>query len=336
MNVLGIESSCDECAVSLVRDGKEILSNVVFSQIEDHKVFEGVVPELASRLHVEAIVPAYRLALNQSGLKSSDIDGIAVAIQPGLVGSLLVGVNFAKSLAQSLGKPLIGVDHIVAHLYAPHLEYSISYPYLGLLVSGGHSMIVKVLRFDQMEVLGASIDDACGEAFDKVAKFYGLGYPGGKAIDDMAKMGDPTAFLFPKPSLYKGAHTYDVSYSGLKTAVTAQRAKFLRPGREDNLPNLLASFQKTAIDLLLIKLKKAVQDTGITRVVAGGGVAANSYLRATLKEQKGWLVYYPSIDLCTDNGAMIAGLGYHYLHSGISHTLDLSVRSRVPGFKMTQ
>lgn len=217
MKVLGIESSCDECAASVVEDGKVILSNIVDSQVELHRPFYGVVPEIASRKHVESITPVVKSALSEAGLGESDIDGIAVTYRPGLIGSLLVGLSFAKGLAFSLGKPLIGVDHILAHLYAPHLENDISYPYIGLIVSGGHTLIARVASFCQFEVLGTTLDDACGEAFDKVARHYDLGFPGGAAIDSLAGQGESRAFSFPRPSLHKGDHRFDVSYSGLKT-----------------------------------------------------------------------------------------------------------------------
>jgi len=329
--VLGIESSCDECAVALVQDGKTVLSSVIDSQIEHHKPYNGVVPELASRLHVEAVASVYREARERA--PGVDFDAVAVTNRPGLVGSLLVGLSFAKALAFAAQKPLVGVDHILAHLYASQLETEVGYPHIGLLVSGGHTLLALVRGFDDMEVLGTTIDDAVGEAFDKVAKYYGLGYPGGKAIDDRAKGGDPDAFRFPQSRLDKGSHPFDVSYSGLKTAVINQKERFLRPGAVPSLENLCASFQKAAIDLLVRKLKAIVKETGISRVVAGGGVAANSYLRESLSAQQGWEVFYPSLALCTDNAAMIAGWAYHSLVRGDRAGWDLNAESRVPRFK---
>ena len=226
MIILGIESSCDECAASVIKDGKEILSNIIATQIEDHTPYMGVVPEIASRIHTEWIMGVVEKSIDEAGITLKDLDGIAVANRPGLSGALLVGVSFAKGLALSLDIPIIGVDHVKAHLYAPHLEYDIEYPYIGLLVSGGHTVIAKVKDFNDMDIMGSTIDDACGEAFDKVAKFYKLGYPGGKIIDDLAKRGDPKAFDFPRSSLHKGDHRYDVSYSGLKTAVINQIDQF--------------------------------------------------------------------------------------------------------------
>jgi N6-L-threonylcarbamoyladenine synthase len=333
MKVLGIESSCDECAVAIVENGTTILSSVINSQIEAHQPYDGVVPELASRLHVEAIVPVYRQALAEAGLTPGDLDAIAVTNRPGLVGSLLVGVSFAKALSFSLNKPVLGVDHILAHLYAPQLEGPVEYPHIGLLVSGGHTLITLVRDFDDVEVLGTTIDDAVGEAFDKVAKFYGLGYPGGKAIDDVARQGDATAYKFPHSRLDKGNHPYDVSYSGLKTAVINQKDRFLVPGKTASLENLCASFQKAAVDVLWNKVKALVNSTGITTVVAGGGVAANSYLRSLVAAHPGWRVYFPSLALCSDNAAMIAGWAWRALERGDRDGPTLNALSRVARFK---
>jgi N6-L-threonylcarbamoyladenine synthase len=333
MKILGIESSCDECACAVVEDGRKILSNVVVSQTDVHKPFNGVVPELASRAHVELMLPVYRKALEEAGLTLDEIDGIAVTGRPGLLGALLVGLSFGKALAYSRGLPLACVDHVRAHLYAPHIEHDIPYPYLGLLVSGGHTLITRIGGFDDIEVLGTTIDDACGEAFDKVAKFYGFGFPGGLAVDKLARRGDPRAFSFPDPSLHKGEHRYDVSYSGLKTAVINQCRQFLNPGYEPSGENIAASFQKTAIDILLRRLFRAVEDSGIRRVVAGGGVAANSYLRAALSDHGGLEVVFPSLPLCTDNGAMIAALGCELLNRGRVSPWTESASARVPAFK---
>ncbi len=333
MKILGIESSCDECAAAVVEDGKKILSNVVATQIDFHREYNGVVPEIASRLHTEWITSVVRKALESSSLDIGDIDGIAVTSRPGLVGSLLVGLSFAKGLALALDKPFTGVDHIMAHLYAPHLEYDIEYPYLGLLVSGGHTVISRVDGFDEITVLGTTIDDACGEAFDKVAKFYGMGYPGGVAIDNLSREGNPDAFSFPDPSLHKGDHRYDVSYSGLKTAVINQLDRFWDGKSEKSMENIAASFQKAAVTMLVRRLKRAVRDTGIRTVVAGGGVVANSLLRSELKKIEGTEVVFPSIRLCTDNGAMIAGLGYQYLVRGDVSDLTLNASARVRAFR---
>lgn len=335
MVVLGIESSCDECAAAVVKDGKEILSNVIATQIELHKPYNGVVPEIASRLHTEWIYGVVQNALASANVTLDDIDGIAVTNRPGLSGSLLVGVNFAKGLAYSRGIPFIGIDHVRAHLYAPNLEHDIAYPYLGVLVSGGHTVLCEVRGFDDFVILGTTIDDAIGEAFDKVAKFYQLGYPGGVEIDRLAKLGNDKAFAFPGPSLHKGDHAYDVSYSGLKTAVINQLDKFWDGVSEKSLENIAASFQRAAVNIIMRRVKKAIRDTGLTRVAAGGGVAANSCFRRELEALKGVSVYYPSLKLCTDNGAMIAGLGYKYLEQGVVSDLTLTASPRVQAFKHT-
>ena len=333
MNVLGIESSCDECSVAVVADGKNILSNIIATQVEHHAPWNGVVPEIASRLHVEWIDEVTSRALTEAGIPLADIDAVAVTSRPGLIGSLLVGLSYAKGLAWSAGKPWVGVDHIMAHLYAPHLEYDIEYPYLGLIVSGGHTILCRVESMEDVTVLGTTIDDACGEAFDKVAKFYNMGYPGGVILDRLAENGDPTAFRFTEPRLHKGNHRYDVSYSGLKTAAINQLDQFRSEGAGDSLENIAASFRKAAIDMLIKRVKRAVEDTGINRVVAGGGVSANRYLRKSLIEDKSLESYFPSIALCTDNGAMIAALGYHRLMKGERSGLDLNAASRVSGFR---
>jgi N6-L-threonylcarbamoyladenine synthase len=333
MTVLGVETSCDECAASVVEQGKRILSEAVASQIEDHRPFYGVVPEIASRRHIETISLVVEQALRDAKIKATEVDGLAVTYQPGLIGSLLVGLSFAKGLAFALEKPLVGVDHILAHLYAPHLETDIDYPYIGLLVSGGHTLITKVEDFDTMRVLGATIDDACGEAFDKVAKHYDLGFPGGVAIDRLSQNGSPQAFRFPWPSLHKGDHPFDVSYSGLKTAVVNQLDRFWNRDYEKSRENIAASFQRTAIDILIDRTVKAAGHTGLNRIVVGGGVAANSYLRKRLREQPDLEVIFPSLRLCTDNAAMVAGLGYQMLRTGQRSELNLNARARVQGFR---
>lgn len=333
MIVLGIETSCDECSIAVLKDGKELLSNIITTQIEEHKPYSGVVPEIASRIHTNWICGVYKEALQKAGIKSNDLDAISVANRPGLSGSLLVGVSFAKGLALALDIPIIGVDHVKAHLYAPHLEYDIEYPYIGLLVSGGHTVIANVRGFDDMDIIGSTIDDACGEAFDKVAKFYNLGYPGGQIIDELSKRGNSKAFNFPRSSLHKGDHRYDVSYSGLKTAVINQIDQFW-DGESDKSPeNIAASFQHVAIDMLIKRTQRAIKDFNINRVVAGGGVTANSYLRERLMSLRGVESYFPSLSLCTDNGAMIAALGYQYLIQGKRDNLDLTAKSRVMAFR---
>ncbi len=333
MKVLGIESSCDETAAAVVEDGHTIISNVIATQIPFHQIYNGVVPELASRKHAEWILPVVRNALEEAHLTLNDIDAVAATSRPGLMGSLLVGLTFGKTLAWTLNKPFIAVNHMLGHMYAAHLANDIQYPYLGLLVSGGHSIICRVNNFDDIEVLGTTIDDAVGEAFDKVAKFYGLGYPGGVIIDNLAKKGCADAAHFPVPTLKGDDHRYDVSYSGLKTAVINQLDQFWNPDFEKTNENIAAAFQETAVRILLSRLFRAVEDTGLTTVVAGGGVAANSRLRSMLAEHSEINCIFPPLKLCTDNGAMIAGVGYHYLKRGETSPITTTASARIPAFR---
>lgn len=336
MRILGIETSCDECAVAVVEDGRRILSNVVMTQIPLHERYQGVVPEIASRAHIEWIMGAVKRALSDAGLDAGSIDGVAATARPGLIGSLAVGLSFAKALAWSRNLPFKGVNHMLAHLYAPQLVEPIEYPFLGLLVSGGHTIICRADDFDKITVLGTTIDDAAGEAFDKVAKYYGFGYPGGLVIDQLAEKGDERAFRFPLPSLHKGEHRYDVSYSGLKTAVIHHLPSYLQPGAAASPENIAASFRKTAIETLLSRLYRAVRDTGIRTVVAGGGVAANAYLRRELAKKDELRVYFPPLPLCGDNGAMVAGIAWHYFARGETDGWDIAPSSRVMDFKRRQ
>ena len=362
MNVLGIETSCDECAAAVVVDGKKILSNVVATQIPFHAEYNGVVPEIASRKHTEWINLVVKEALDKASVRPADIGAVAATAHPGLLGSLLVGLNFAKAFAWARGIPFIAVDHMLAHLYAPRLEHadshqsvdlrsvdrpttdlnstSFDYSFLGLLVSGGHSFICRADNFDDITILGATIDDAVGEAFDKVSKFYGFGYPGGAVIDKLAKTGNPEAFNFPLPSLHKGDHKYDMSYSGLKTAAVNQLDKFYRGKDQGNgspmkyaPEDIAASFRKTAVAILLRSLFRIVEDLQLKTIIAGGGVAANSYLRAALAERKDLTCVFPPLELCGDNGAMIAGLAYQYLERGEKSSLRASASARVKSFK---
>jgi len=333
MIVLGIESSCDETACAIVEDGKKILSNVVATQIPFHRIYKGVVPEIASRKHVEWILPVVKQALKEANLTLDKIDAIASTNRPGLMGSLLVGLTFGKTLAFSLGKPFIAINHMLGHLYAAHLENDIEYPYIGLLVSGGHSIICKVNGFDDIEVMGTTVDDSVGEAFDKVAKFYGLGYPGGVIIDKLAKSGDKKAASFPMPKLDSAEHRYDVSFSGLKTAVIHQCDMFWNDDFEKSNENMCAAFQETACKTITSRLFRAVDDTGLKTVVAGGGVAANSRLRELLFERKDINCIFPPLKLCGDNGAMIAGVAYHFLMRGDRSGIDTTACARIPQFK---
>jgi N6-L-threonylcarbamoyladenine synthase len=336
MKILGIETSCDECAAAVVEDGKKVLSNVVATQIPFHAPYNGVVPEIASRKHTEWIYDVVKEALDKANLKPDDVDAVAATNRPGLLGSLLVGLSFAKAFAWAQNIPLIAVDHMLAHLYASQLAIDDPplYPFLGLLVSGGHSIICRANAFDQITVLGTTIDDAVGEAFDKVAKHYQFGYPGGAVIDRMAKTGDSEAFRFPIPSLHKGPHRCDVSYSGLKNAVINQLDQFrIKKGGEPTPEDIAASFQKTAIEILLRALCNAAEDSGLSTIVSGGGVAANSYLRARLAERHDLRCIFPPPEFCGDNGAMIAGIAFHYLTRGDRSPLGVTASARVEGFK---
>jgi N6-L-threonylcarbamoyladenine synthase len=343
MKVVGIETSCDECAAAVVEDGETILSSVVATQIPFHAAYNGVVPEIASRKHTEWIQAVAQEALDKASLAPAGVDAVAATYRPGLLGSLLVGLSFAKAFAWARAIPFIAVDHMVAHLYASRLKFpeagpgqNPAYPFLGLLVSGGHSIICRVDDFDDITVLGTTIDDAVGEAFDKIAKHYGFGYPGGAVIDKLARTGNAGAFNFPLPNLYKGEHRYDLSYSGLKTAVINQLEQFrVLPPKEgkDPGPDIAASFQKTAVEILLRGLFRAAEDSGLSVIVAGGGVAANSCLRARLAERTDLRCVFPPPDLCGDNGAMVAGLGFRCLERGETSPLTVTASARVKGFK---
>lgn len=333
MKILGIETSCDECSAAIVEDGRKILSNIVKTQIEEHRPFYGVVPELASRKHLEFITPVVMQSLKEANLTLDEIDAVAATFRPGLIGSLLVGLCFGKALAFARGLPFVAVDHIQAHLYAVHLEYDLAYPYLGVIVSGGHTLIAIAESEDEINVLGTTVDDACGEAFDKVAKFYDFGYPGGVAIQNLAREGEPKAFHFPKPQLKKGEHRYDVSYSGLKNAVINQIDQFWNKKYPKTPANIAASFQKTAIDILLERVFRAAQDFKLKVVVFGGGVASNSYLRSCLEKDKELHFVFPSLKLCTDNAAMIAGLAYHQFKKYGPSPFSQPAEARVKAFR---
>ena len=345
MKILGIETSCDECAAAVVENGRKVLSNIVATQIPFHAPYNGVVPEIASRKHTEWIYSVVKEALDKAGITPQEVDAVAVTNRPGLLGSLLVGLSFAKAFAWARNIPLIAVDHMKAHLYASQLSPPLSlpeaempaYPFLGLLVSGGHTIICRADSFNDITVMGTTIDDAAGEAFDKVAKHYGFGYPGGAVIDRMAKNGDNGAFRFPMPSLHKGGgrHRYDVSYSGLKNAVINQRDQFrIKKDSEIKPEDIAASFQKTAVEILLRAVINAAEDSGLSAIVTGGGVAANSHLRSRLAEiQSPVRCIFPPIEFCGDNGAMVAGIGYRYLERGDRSTLCETASARVEGFK---
>ena len=323
MKVLGIETSCDETAASVLCDGR-LLSNIVQSQAI-HGDFGGVVPEIASRAHIRAIVPIMRAALEDAGLGLEDIDAVAVTLGPGLIGSLIVGVSFAKSLCFATGKTLIGVDHIEAHVSATYLSFAdIDGPFICLVASGGHTHLFLVEEGLSMSLIGATRDDAAGEAFDKVAKMLGLGYPGGPEIDRVAAGGAPDAIDFPRPVLDKA---YDFSFSGLKTAV-----RYFIDGRDGAIPpdlkaDIAASFQEAVVDVLVIKTIAAARAMSVGTITAVGGVASNSRLRARLRQEGGTAglrVQIPPAEFCTDNGAIIAEAGYIRLKSGGSTDLSVS------------
>ena len=327
MKVLGIESSCDETAAAVVGSGK-VFSSLVATQHDVHERFGGVVPELASRRHLENIVPLVRGALEESNLSLEDLDGIAVTCAPGLVGSLLVGISMAKGLAYSADLPLIGVNHLEGHLNAATLEHgSLPMPYVGLVVSGGHTSLYLVRDFGDYTLLGATRDDAAGEAFDKVAKLLGLGYPGGPAIDKASVDGDPGAFSFAKPQFsgrfMKGkiARDYDFSFSGIKTAVLNLHRTEEKKGSVSKqfIDDIAASFQESAAKILVEQLIKAAKEHKAKAIVLAGGVAANRRLRSMLEErsnEENLSCFIPSMHLCTDNAAMIAYVGEKHLEAG--------------------
>ncbi len=315
LTILAIETSCDETAAAVLKGSNTILSNVISSQVKYHEKFRGVVPEIASRKHVELIGPVIKEALSEAGLILSDIDAIAVVNGPGLVGALLIGLGVAKGLAYAAKKPLICVNHIEAHILANFLENEdLKPPLVALVVSGGHTALVYMKDFGEYEIMGETLDDAAGEAFDKVAKFLGLGYPGGPIIDRLAKEGDPAAIDFPRAMMR--AKNYDFSLSGLKTAVInyvrAERAK----GNEINVNDLAASFQAAVIDVQVAKAIRAAKEKGASRLVLAGGVSANRSLRIRMKEEaegEGIRVYNSSLILCTDNAAMVAKAAYEMI-----------------------
>jgi N6-L-threonylcarbamoyladenine synthase len=355
--VLGIETSCDETAASVVKDGKRILSNVIASQVAIHRKFWGVVPEIASRKHLELINPVISKALSEAKIGFSDLDGIAVTYGPGLVGALLVGLSTAKAIAYSNNLPFIGINHLEGHIYANYLEHpSLKPPFLALIVSGGHSDLVYVKDHGGYEVLGRTRDDAPGEAFDKIAKFLKLGYPGGPIIDKLARKGNPKAIPFPR-SYFKAKETLDFSFSGIKTAVVnyvtkykvqSPKSKVQSPKSKPlstyqlvnlstDVHNIAASFQEAVVDMLIKNTLRAARIKGIEAIVLAGGVASNSRLRKRLREEatvRGIKLYYPREELCTDNAVMIACCGYYKLKEGIRSDLSLNAVANLSLGKM--
>ncbi|MDM8538016.1 tRNA (adenosine(37)-N6)-threonylcarbamoyltransferase complex transferase subunit TsaD [Desulfobacterales bacterium HSG17] len=327
--MLGIESSCDETAASVVIDGNKILSSIIASQIDVHHIYGGVVPELASRKHLEAIVPVVEQALDTAGITPENLDGIAVTQGPGLVGALLVGFSFAKGYAYGLDIPWIGVNHLEGHINSVFLEPDRpAFPFVALLVSGGHTSIYHVTGHTRFELMGQTRDDAAGEAFDKVSKMLGLGYPGGALIGNLAKNGDRQKIKFPRSYLDK--NEFDFSFSGLKTSVN--RYIQTHPDEyQDHIPDIAAGFQEAVVDVLSFKLLHAAAEKQCRHIAVVGGVAANERLRDKITQEarlKGLQVYIPGIELCGDNAAMIAAMGYHKLKQGKTSDMNSDVYSR--------
>ncbi|MBR0491199.1 MAG: tRNA (adenosine(37)-N6)-threonylcarbamoyltransferase complex transferase subunit TsaD [Clostridia bacterium] len=322
---LGIESSCDETAASIIKNGREILSNIVDTQIPIHEKYGGVVPEIASRNHIEAISRVVKKALEEANVTFDDIDAITPTYGPGLVGALLVGLSYAKALSFSINKPLVGVNHIQGHIASNYITYpDLKPPFLCMMTSGGNTQIVHVKDYTEFEVLGKTRDDAIGEAFDKVARVVGLGYPGGPKVDKLAKEGKPV-FDLPKTHF----DNLDFSFSGIKTAVINLNHKT----PDINKADLCASFEKAVTEVLIENIKKAVKQTGVKTIALAGGVSANSYIRNEfLKlEEQGIKIYMPDLKLCTDNAAMIASAGYYNYIAGKSDQLDLNA---IPNLKL--
>lgn len=332
MIILAVESSCDETAVALVEDGRKVLSDKIISQIDLHKVYGGVVPEIASRSHAEVISMLAEQAITEAGITREQIDAVAVTYAPGLIGALLVGVNFAKSVAMSLDVPLIPVHHIRGHIAANYLAFpDLQPPFLALAVSGGNSMIVDVRSYTDMEIIGATRDDAAGECFDKTARVLGLGYPGGKPIDDLSKTGDDNKYKLPLAHVADSP--FDMSFSGLKTSVINLVHQANQKGEPLDEPSLAASFCKAVSDSLVPRTVEAAKQFGHKKVVVAGGVAANSRIRRDFEiacEKAGLELYFPPLKLCGDNGAMIGAQGYYEYLSGHTASLDLNAYANMP------
>lgn len=318
MNILSVESSCDETAVAIVRDGRQVLTDCIASQVDLHRLYGGVVPEIASRKHIEAIYGLADEALETAGLTRGDIDAVAVTYAPGLIGAVLVGVNFAKAVALALQKPLIPVHHIRGHIAANYLAYpDLEPPFLCLVVSGGHTMIVEVRDYTDMNVLGTSLDDAAGECFDKVARVLGMPYPGGAALDKASQLGDETKYVLPRSK--PGENPYNMSFSGLKTAALNLIHHAQQVGEEIDIPSLCAGFSAAVSDTLVPRMVMAMEQMGHRKIAVAGGVAANSRIRRDIlhaAEKMGAQVYMPPLSLCGDNGAMIGAQAYYEYLAG--------------------
>lgn len=328
MVILGIDTSCDDTSIALLNNGTELLANIVSSQIDLHTAFGGVVPEIASRKHIELIDALYCDALQQAGIADKSIEAIGVTAGPGLIGSVLIGLCFAKGLSLALNVPIIGVNHIEAHAMSILLEHDVEFPFIALVVSGGHTLILRIDDFGTYTVMGSTRDDAAGEAFDKIAKFLGLGYPGGRIIEEGAREGQPDYVSFPRPMINE--NNYDFSFSGLKTAMINYIKKY--GVTNNNLNSLLSSFQEAAFDVLTDKTIRAATDIGIPRIVVGGGVASNGRLRKIFQERcygQGINVFFSSPVFCTDNGAMVAKVAYHYFVKDMISSLDIAGFSRM-------
>ena len=327
MRILAVESSCDETAVAIVEDGRKVLTDCIASQVELHRIYGGVVPEIASRKHIEAIYALADQALAKAGVTKQDIDAVAVTYAPGLIGAVLVGVNFAKAAALALDKPLIPVHHIRGHIAANYIAYpELKPPFLCLVVSGGHTMLVDVKDYTEMEILGGTLDDAAGECFDKVARVLGMPYPGGAALDKAAALGDETKYMLPRAK--PGNNPYDMSFSGLKTAALNLIHHAEQVGEELDVNSLCAAFSSAVSDTLVPRTIAALQQTGYSKLAVAGGVAANSRIRKDITEaaQKlGATVYMPPLSLCGDNAAMIGAQAYYEYLAG--NTADMSLNA---------
>ena len=327
MNILAVESSCDETAVAIVRDGREVLCDCIASQVDLHRIYGGVVPEIASRKHIEAIYGLADQALQQANLTRDEIDAVAVTYAPGLIGAVLVGVNFAKAAAMAMGKPLIPVHHIRGHIAANYIAYpELKPPFLCLVVSGGHTMIIEVKDYTDMNILGTTLDDAAGECFDKVGRVLGMPYPGGAAVDKAARQGDETKYNLPRSK--PGENPYNMSFSGLKTAALNLIHHAEQVGEELDINSLCAAFTAAVSDTLVPRVTMALEQTGYKKIAVAGGVAANSRIRADIlaaAEKLGAEVYMPPLSLCGDNGAMIGTQAYYEYLAG--NTADMSLNA---------